>query len=275
MPAQRTEMEIRAADGTRLVAQRWSPTDTALRARLLVLHGYADHAERYRELALTLADMGIETMAVDLRGHGRSEGRRGYIESFTDYHVDASAALATLGDGPTFILGHSTGGLIALDWVASHRLDVSGLVVTNPYLELAVPVPPAKLLLGKLSGRYLPTLAVPSGIPASGLTHDKAICDEYERDPMVFKTATAGWFRETSVAQLRVRQLRELHVPLLYVYSTHDPIGAPSANAALAEQLVSPDKTVVVREGELHEVLNELDRAALHRTVGEWILARS
>ncbi len=134
-------------------------------------------------------------------------------------------------------------------------------------------VNPLKIGLGHLFARTLPRIALPSGISPSVLTHDTAIVDAYARDPHVFKTATAGWFKESRAAQARVCALTTLNVPLLFVYSDADPLASPTLNAEIAQRLQSPDKTVIVRHGEYHEVLNELARAELFERIGEWILA--
>lgn len=167
------------------------------------------------------------------------------------------------------------GGLICLGFVATRAPKIDGLVVTNPYLALAMDPGPLKLVVGRIAARLAPTLAVPSGIPATGVSHDRAICEAYERDPKVFKTATAGWFREIQDEQVRVRALSALEVPLLYVWSDADPIVSSAANRELSATLTSPDKTVIERPGEFHEVLNETDRAELHARLGDWLLAHA
>jgi alpha-beta hydrolase superfamily lysophospholipase len=280
MRANRTLLNLVSEDGTNLAAQRWSPLGEP-RAALLVIHGYAEHAERYRELGLTLAERGIDTVAVDLRGHGRSAGQRGFVDRFSEYHADAEAALAAMtathaGRGvPRFVLAHSNGGLIALDWVSTRKPDIRGLILSNPFLELAMKAPRLKVVIGHIAARLAPHIALPSGLPPESVSHDTAIVDAYRRDPMVFTTVTAGYFRASRVAQVRVRALRRLDVPLFYAYSDADPIAAPQANAALAQALDSPDKTVVVRTGEFHEILNEVNRAELMAQIGDWILAHA
>lgn len=278
MTANRTQLTLTSDDGTQLAAQRWAPLGQA-RAALLVIHGYADHAERYRELAVTLADRGIDTVALDLRGHGRSAGQRGYIGRFEEYHADVESAFGAMSTAQRgvarFVLGHSNGGLVALDWVAEKKPEINGLIVTNPFLAIAMRVSPLKIGAGLLAARLAPRIALPSGIDAKGLTHDTAIVDAYRRDPMVFDTATAGWFKATREAQERVRALKRIDVPLLYARSDSDPIASPLASEELAAQLDSPDKRVIVRKGELHEILNETNRAELMAQIGDWILGHA
>lgn len=261
--------------GVQLFARQWRPHAGACRAQVLVVHGYMEHGARYRELAHSLAKHGISTFCVDLRGHGHSEGPRGFVRRFDDYVNDLLGAFKAFGEAPTFILGHSLGGLISLDMVSRHAPAIAGLVLTNPYLDNARTPPAYKLWIGKQAARFMPRLSLPSGLPLDGLSHDAALLAQHARDPLVFTHANAAWFRESRLAQVRVRALTHLQTPLLYIYSDADPIALPRANAELAAQIQAADKEVLLRPGELHEVLNEVRRADLFERIAQWMLARS
>jgi len=277
MAVEYTEQKPAAQDGLRLHLQRWAPTGGDVAAELFVIHGYGEHGGRYREFAHHLAERRIAVSALDYRGHGRAEGPRGFVAEFERYHDDVDAGLATLsGEAPRFLLGHSLGGLIALDYVARNGPRVGelrGLVATNPYLALAMKVPGYKVLLANTMAKLYPRLAIPSGLPTDGLSRQEGVREAYERDPFVFSIATSGWFRETNEAQLRVRRLTKLPLPCLYVYSDSDPIAQPAANRQLAAQL-GGDIDIIERRGELHEVLNEIDREELYDRIAEWIERR-
>lgn len=270
--------EFRIAEsGVDLFVQRWAPTD-AVRAELLVVHGYFEHSGRYRELALALLDGGIATTAVDLRGHGRSGGRRGLVRRFEDYHDDLRAALATITtESPRFVLGHSLGGLIVLDWAArdATAASLAGMVIVSPYLELTYPPSPLRRILGDVAGLLWPRLRVPSGLDPQGLSHDADIVEAYRRDPLVFRPATAGWYRESTLAQRRVRHLESLPVPLLFYYSENDPVASGRRSGALAARLRAPEKIVHQRPAALHEILNEVDRGDVHAEIRDWVSTRA
>lgn len=268
------ETTIASADGTKLHLHSWRDLPPP-KSEVLIVHGYAEHGGRYQELARYLGRAGLAVTACDLRGHGRSEGQRGYIASFDDYHADLAAALATLEGGrPRFLLAHSMGALLALDFIARSRPSIAGLVVTNPYLALTNDPPQSKLVLGKLAAHVLPRLSLPSGLQPESMSRDRACVEAYRSDPLVFKTANAAWFRESNLAMARVRSLKSLSLPLLYAYSQADPVASSSVKQAFVEQLVCPDKTVVVREG-LHELLNETDRTELFGMICDWLVTRS
>jgi alpha-beta hydrolase superfamily lysophospholipase len=271
-----TEARIVSGDGHALFVRRWLPADAPIVAHALILHGYMEHSGRYRELAHHFAHAGIASTAIDLRGHGRSDGQRGYVARFADYLADVDAALHGVGEGPRFLLGHSHGALIGLDYVLTRRPALAGLVVTNPFLGQTHPTTGLKLWVGHKAGKHLPRLSLPSGLSAEGLSHEKAVVEAYRRDPWVFNTANAAWFRETTAAQTRLMAgAREIGVPLFYAYSDADPVASPTLNERLSKQLEGQDKTVVVRPGELHEILNETERASLHRQISDWIRSRA
>jgi len=257
-----------AADGTRLCIHRWVATGRT-QGHVLVVHGYADHAGRYAELASYLASSGFAVVAPDLRGHGRSEGRRGHLRNFEEYHADLATGWALLpATSPRFVVAHSMGALVALDYLTlgakNHDLQLpSATVVTSPFLALAIAPPVFKLLLGRIAARVLPGLTLANGLVPEMLTRDATLAEAHCTDPLVFRTATAGWFAATELAQQRVRELRRFPTPLLYVYSDADPVALPAANSRLAAQLAGPATQVIVRAADRHEVLNEIDRREL------------
>src|SRR5690349_11295587 len=83
-----TESHLAAPDGASLFLRRWLPSSGPVRAHVLIVHGYFEHGGRYRELAHTLSRFGIGSAALDVRGHGRSEGQRGFVQRFEDYLDD-------------------------------------------------------------------------------------------------------------------------------------------------------------------------------------------
>lgn len=268
------QKELQSSDGTKLVAQCWAPSLGAPKAQVLIVHGYFEHAVRYRELAHALAAGGIGSVAIDLRGHGQSGGQRGFCKSFDEYLDDVLATWSLLDAPKRFIIAHSFGGLVALDLLSRRMVaGLDGVVLSNPFLHTTTPPPAATLFVGKLAGKLVPRLSLPAGVDAGGISHDPQMVQAYQRDPLVFHNANAGWFRESSAAQERVRGLTQISVPLLYLYSITDPVASGTANRDLSEQLMCPDKTVDEKTGMFHELFNEIGRDKVHAQVRDWLLS--
>ena len=253
------------------------------RARVLIVHGYAEHLGRYDELVGVLLDHGFEPHRFDLRGHGESGyAPRGHVDSFEHYRLDLARVLAAVearsGDqeGPLFLFGHSLGGLIVLDHALSSRSSIAGLILSSPYLA-ATGI--ARPLLADLVGRvspFAPKLQLDSGLDADDLSHDPEVVEAYRSDPLVFGTVTPGWLHEVHEAQHRVlSRAGEIRTPTLLLLGEDDPVAAPRRALDLFSQLGATDKEHFVYPGFLHEVFNETGRARVVDDLLEWLTRRS
>ena len=104
------------------------------------MHGLAEHAGRYEALAARLNAAGIDVVAIDLRCHGRSPGKRAWVERFDDYLTDADALVsaAERDDAPLFLMGPCMGGTIAalyaIERAPAHVRTLAALVLSSPAL---------------------------------------------------------------------------------------------------------------------------------------------
>src|SRR5207245_8265400 len=155
---------LSAPDGTQLVYDAYEPRQP--RAAVLVLHGWSDHAGRWREVGERLRDAGLAAYVLDLRGHGRSGGRRGYLSRFSQLLGDLQAfrrVVRLRTDRPQLLLGTSFGGLVALRYLETQPSDpIAGAVVVSPWLGLAFRPPAWKRLIGRVFADLWPTLPLPA-----------------------------------------------------------------------------------------------------------------
>ena len=163
---------MRTRDGLTLHAHRWTPAGP-VRARLVLVHGIAEHAERHDHVARRFADAGIETFAADLRGFGRSGGRRAYLDRWSRFHDDLeeqlAAARASSPGSPLILYGHSMGGLIAIGYVLAEppRPLPDALVLSAP--AIAANVPGWKRVAASILSLVAPRFALANALPAGGL----------------------------------------------------------------------------------------------------------
>lgn len=250
------------------------------KAVLGLLHGYADHATRYDHVVNELYDAGIGVVALDLRGHGKSEGERGYCDVFDDF-LDDSAELTKLVDAraggkKTFLFGHSFGGLVATATMLRAPGTYAGLLLSGPFFGLALQVPAVKVFAGRIASRVLPKLGLPSGLVGRDLTHDEARAAAYDADPLVFKQAKARWFTEAQKAQEDVlARAGTLSVPLYEMFGMSDKVASPAAGKRFFDAAGHEDKTWAPQEGLFHEILNEPSYRDLCAGMASWISARS
>jgi lysophospholipase len=247
-------------------------------AQALVLHGYGDHSGRYEPLMRDLAIREINSVAFDFRGHGRSNGRRGYVRRWGEFPDDVRAVAATLErpDLPLFIVGHSHGGLVAAAVAQEGVVPVAGLVMCSPFLSSALPIPTTKLALARVTNVILPWLRVGNGLGPEMMTADPAMIQESRTDPLLLRSATPRWFYQTLRAQRRiVHAAPSLCTPLLMLIGQADIIADPTANQRFFDACASPDKTLHTYSGLRHELLRETARQQIFQEIATWITART
>lgn len=274
------EQFILSGDGTQLYIKQLHAVQP--KAQVLILHGYLEHCLRYAEFAEYLNRHGISVTTFDFRGHGKSGGDRPVLRQWDEYEQDLEAVRATLNPKfPTFVLGHSNGGLCVLHYFLTHSdhsfKHLKGIILTNPYVEATNAVPWISLGIIHALGHWFPKLKVPSHLKADDLTSDPVKQKEHDEDENCQPDASIGWASQGLKAQKRVKQLvnkTPLHFPVLYVYSTNDKVANPKVVQRVGESLQSKDKTVIRREGEEHEVLNETKRLETYEIISRWVLER-
>jgi alpha-beta hydrolase superfamily lysophospholipase len=277
--ARHEEGFLHSADHLRLFWQRFTPPHA--KATVLVLHGAGDHSGRYPGITSALVKAGFQVALLDFRGHGQSDGRRWFVDSFQDYLHDLDALVAKLSqDGIAgdrlFAIGHSQGGLISTLWTIAHRGLLSGLVLSSPWFALANPPPAAKVLAGRLVGKLVPWLPIASPLDSTQLTSDPELQRWTDRDPLYGRKVTPRWFDEAQRAQREaLRRAPELSTPLLLLAAGADPVADVGAERAFYDAVPGDAKKLVIYEGFRHELFNETQR---DRPIGEavaWIAQRA
>lgn len=265
-------------DGKKLFWQSWSAEEGEHRGRVALMHGYGEHSSRYGHVAVALVRAGFSVMALDARGHGRSEGKDGHVMMYDEYVLDLEKMIDELeakwGEerGPLHVMGHSNGGLIALRYALRRPRRVSSFVVTSPFLGFKVKVPYWKARAGVLMSRVWPSLALPTELSPRALSHRQAVVDQYAKDPLNKTVATARWFTEATQAQqdLMARASRIEH-PVLMLVGGGDEIADAAVAQAVFHELGSEERELEVYEGYYHEILNEQEWEGVMRRALSWL----
>jgi len=279
MPPSPQPFSLPGEDGVEITGASHLPPAPP-RAHGVLVHGFAEHRQRYADLVAALLAAGFAVHTFDLRGHGRSGGRRGHVRDFAHYASDLDLVLQRVvapqraGAGPPpFILAHSLGGLIVLERMLRQPApEVSTLVVSGPFLAPAFRLPPLARSLARVANRWLPWLSLPSGIDAEGLSRDPLVVEGYRQDPLVFGHLSPRWFLEVEAAQERVAgRAGEITVPCLMVLGGADPIADPGRSREVFARLGSEPKELQVYDGFRHEVFNEVGRERVVADVLAWL----
>ena len=250
----------------------------APRGAICIVHGLGEHSERYAPLADALNAAGFAVTALDLRGHGRTESKRGHIARYGDALGDIAQLLAyaesAFAHAPLFLYGHSLGGNLVLNYLLRRNVDdLAGAIVSSPWLRLSFEPPAYKIALARTLGRLLPGFLQPSGLNPDHLSHDPAVVQAYRNDPLVHDRISAALFLNIHEAGLwALENAKKLHTPLLLMHGAADPITSPDASREFCAR-AGDFCTLKLWEGMYHEVHNEIGKEAVYRTVVDWLQA--
>ncbi len=271
------QIEVRVDRETLLPGRVWCAEQP--RALVAVVHGLGEHGGRYAALAGELVERRFTVAVLDLPGHGETAGARGHAKSWEFLRDQCVPATFTAPRGmpgqppdlPTVLLGHSMGGLLALDFALARPRELLAVVASAP--PLRTPAPPAwKLGLAEAARVLAPAQGFASGLDESGMSRDPEVIERRAADPLVHDRITPQLYFGLDAARKRVMaEARRLAVPALLLQGMKDrvidPKGALEFNVAaphgMARILTYPEA--------YHEVFNDLDRERVIGDLTGWL----
>ena len=268
-------------DGLRLYYQHCVPdAGQSPKIILIIVHGLGEHSHRYRNVMDAMVSRQMGVAAFDLRGHGRSEGRRGHIRSFHDYLQDVRQFIQlckALHPQPCkfFLAGHSLGGLIVLSYCLERTEFLSGVIASGPAIGVKLEVPSYKKILASALSAFLPSIRFQNEVHPHLLSRDPLVVESYLSDPLVHHEATARFYTETIKTMSEVRRnISALHLPVLFLQGENDRIVDPKATEQAFQSIKLKDKTLRIYPNNLHEVFNDLNKERVFEDLYHWIQKR-
>lgn len=276
---QKSEGTFETTGGLRLFERSWLP-DGEPKGVLCIVHGYAEHSGRYDYVGGWLARRGYAVHALDLRGHGHSEGDRVFVRSFNEYldDVDAFLALVRARHGGTapWLLGHSMGGSIVALSAVTRRPDVRGLLFSGAAFAATSGAPRFVTRIMLLLGRFAPRLRLRK-LAAATVSRDPDVVAWYDADPLNFRGKMPAGLIASMIRAGRVinKRMETIDRPLLIMHGAEDALANPAGSEALYRRAASADKTLKLYPGLYHEILNEPEKDQVLADIAAWLDARA
>jgi alpha-beta hydrolase superfamily lysophospholipase len=271
----RSEHGFDGVGGVRIVYDVWTP-DATPRGVVLVCHGYAEHARRYDHVAQRFGESGLITYALDLRGHGRSGGKRVYLRDIAEYtgdfHTLVGIAAAEHPDLKRVVLGHSMGGGVVFTYGVEHPDDYTAMVLSGPAVYAQDAVSSFMIAVAKLVGSILPGLPVEK-LPTDAVSRDPEVVAAYNADPLVHHGKLPAGIAKAliKVGETMPQRAGALTAPLLVVHGEKDVLIPVEGSRHLMECVASEDPHLKVYPGLYHEVFNEPEKAVVLDDVVSWV----
>jgi alpha-beta hydrolase superfamily lysophospholipase len=265
-------------DGTggKIFTRHWEP-EGAPSANLVLCHGVNSHGGQYIGAGETFAAAGFAVTALDLRGRGKSDGERFYIESIDDYVSDLSQAIE-LGRSkhpelPLYLLGHSAGGVTSVTYALDHQDQLDGLICESFAFRVYAPDFALKLLEG--ADHIVPHAHVLK-LPMEAFSRDPDWVAQLNADPLtkdeVQPVSTVAAFARAG--ERFEREFPRITLPLLILHGTADKATRPDGSQQFFNEAGSTDKTLKLYDGHYHDLLNDLGREEVFGDIVAWIDAR-
>jgi alpha-beta hydrolase superfamily lysophospholipase len=260
-------------DGTRLFARLFDPTGTS-RATVVTVHGMGEQSSRYLHVGEALAAAGFRVATFDLRGHGRSGGKRGVLPRYALFLDDVAAAVAEfrMDAQPLFLYAHSLGGQIAINFILRDRPPLAGAVIASPWLRLAFQPSPLKLLLAGVMRRIWPSFTQEADHDMTNLSRDPDFLKSMPDHDLNHRRVSAQmYFELTKGARRALAGAPDFRVPLFLLHGTADRVTSFSASEEFFGRVPIADKLFKAYPGGVHETHNDLCRDEVLADVVGWL----
>jgi acylglycerol lipase len=270
------EEKVTGANGLQILVRSWRP-EAPPRGVVAICHGVNSHSGYYTWTAEQLVARGLAVYALDLHGRGKSDGERFYLEQIGDYLTDVHALVSLAKSRepglPTFLLGHSAGGVVSCVYTLEHQVELAGLICESFAFQVAAP----DFALAVVKGlSHLAPHAHVLKLKNEEFSRDPAVVQAMNDDPLIaHEVQPTKTVAELVRADERLkREFPLITLPLLILHGTADKVTRPSGSQLFFDTAGSADKTLKLYEGHVHDLLNDLDRERVMADITAWLDGR-
>ncbi len=270
------ESTFEGVGGLKIFTRSWQPEGEP-RGVVVIVPGFNSHSGQYLRVGQQFSAKGLAAYAIDLRGRGRSEGERYYVEKIEDYTDDVATLVRSAKSEnpglPVFLLGHSAGGVVSCIYTLDHQSEIDGLICESFAYDLPVP----DIVLSFLKGlSYITRHTHVFTLHNEIFSRDPQVVEAMNNDPLIM-----GESQPVQTAKVMIDAASRLNkefplikLPVLILHGTEDKATNPSGSQFFYETAGSTDKTLKLYEGHYHDLLNDIDKEVVMADITNWIDAR-
>ncbi|NDJ55141.1 MAG: alpha/beta hydrolase [Chloroflexi bacterium] len=267
---------FRVSDGTDIYWQAWKPAARRVKAVVAFAHGLGGHSGRFAALGEHLASNGYVMLAMDLRGHGRSNGRRGYVRRYisalSDFRYLVWIAKNAYPGKAVIAAGHNMGGNLALNLPLSYPGLADGVFVAAPWLRLAKSSSSLVNSATAAISSVMPAFTISSGLNPDFIARDSTVIEQYRSDPLVHNRVSASLLVELSKAADHIlNNADQINRPLLIMHGAADAVLDPSGSHQLCAAAQTQRSTCYTYDDVFHDVLNDAGHEQAYQHLLDWL----
>ncbi|MDH4262846.1 MAG: lysophospholipase [Spirochaetia bacterium] len=246
---------------------------------IVIQHGFGEHSGRYFNVVEKFQNSGYSLFILDMRGHGLSEGLRGYSPNFNSLVEDLYSFIVfvkkTYKTKKPVLISHSLGGLIGLSFglVPDYANQIKAIVSNGASLSVHMtPLLYVKRIAGKLLTMLIPELRLDLGLDVKFISHDKNVVKAYIDDPLVHGFIKVKLAEEIiNKGKWCIDHASEMKIPVLLTHGGSDGISNPEGTKMFYANCGSKDKTLIIYDDLYHEVYNETEKEKPLNDLEKWV----
>ena len=249
------------------------------RARVLMVHGISEHSGRHKNTFDFFAKLAVEVVRFDLRGAGKSGGKRQWCNDFRDYVDDLDSIFQWICRQneplPLYLMGHSLGGAVAIHFASEWWGELDGLILSAPAYLPGKAISPLTIFLGTWANRILPTLRLPKPIDHGGLSRIPQVALDYATDPLVCHRNTVHQGVAVLKGLSEIPPLcSQIRCPTVIIHGSDDKVIRAEGSREILNLLGGQDKTLHILPGGYHEPHNDLNAGEYFAFLKTWLESR-
>jgi len=247
---------------------------------IIIVHGLAEYCERYNYLVEMLNQNDISAYRYDMRGHGKSGGKKGWIDNYDSYIKDLGQIVKIVKeenkDIPIFIMGHSMGGFITAAYGIQNKNKVESIILSAPALKRPENAKGINGLLIKTINKIYPSYKMKNNL-GKLVSRDKRVVDKYISDPLVLKKISIKLYYEFLIKGIGWIQnnIRKFDYNCLIIHGKEDKIINYKSSVRFEKKIKSNDKKIIIYDNLYHEILNEKEKNIIIKDILRWVEDRT
>lgn len=267
------EFKIKAFDRINLYVKCWLPLNHP-EGVIILVHGLGEHINRYNQWAKRFSNNGWAVTGIDLRGHGRSDGKRG-AGSYQAYLNDIDSVFRftrkKFGELPVVLYGQSLGGNLALGYEISRKPEINRLIITSPWLKLTYPPASSMVYMAKFLVKLFPGISMSSSLNSNYFSRERKVSDDYRNDPLVHNKVSVSTFLQVlNWASLILKNKHKVNVPLLIFHGSEDQVTSWRGSYIFSRE-TSESTHYKLWEGCFHELHNDFCKEDVFSYIALWL----
>ena len=267
------EERFEGVKGLSIFFRSWRPSGKP-RGVVAICHGVNSHSGQYLWVGAQLQAAGFAVYALDLRGRGKSDGERFYVDDIAEYVSDVSMLIKLAKSRepavPVYLLGHSAGGVVSCVYALENQPEIAGLICES--FAFQVPAPDFALAVVKGISHLAPHAHVLK-LHNEDFSRDPKVVKSMNEDPLIAHEVQPTKTVATLVrADERLkREFPLIKLPVFILHGTADKATRPSGSQMFYDNAGSADKTLKLYEGHFHDLLNDFGKEEVMADILAWI----